>query len=82
MSYPGCAPTIPFHAFVQFVPFKSIPCCSWYLQSHGKALDADAAAAGRKHPHLGWAGIISFPHFFARCFGEYGNPQVGWHWLN
>eukprot|EP00887_Chlorella_sp_A99_P005004 scaffold4.g5004.t1 len=52
---------------------------SWYRQTHGAALDREPDAAARRHPHLGWAGVIAFPHFFAHCFGEYGSPQ--WrHW--
>lgn len=51
--------------------------CSWYLETHAATLDACPELAARKHPHLGWAGLISFPHFFAHAFGEYGSPQVG-----
>ncbi|PSC70906.1 glycerophosphodiester phosphodiesterase [Micractinium conductrix] len=38
-------------------------------------LDGSAGAALPSCRQLGWAGVISFPHHFAACFGEYGSAE-------
>ncbi|GAB4820990.1 hypothetical protein N2152v2_008036 [Parachlorella kessleri] len=46
----------------------------WYLEACSAELDA-SKIAHRKYAPLGWAGVIAFPHFFAKSFGEFGSPQ-------
>lgn len=50
--------------------------CSGYLEAHAPRLDADPVAVRHRCRHLGWAGVIAFPHLFASSFGEYGTAEV------
>ena len=38
-------------------------------------LDADQGAKLQQYRVLGWVGIIAFPHYFVRSFGEFGSPS-------
>lgn len=49
---------------------------SWYRDTQGPRLASDPLAASLAHPHLGFAGVIAFPHLWAASMGEYGSPQA------
>lgn len=35
----------------------------------------EASCPERKYVHFGWVAAISFPFFWAACFGEFCSPQ-------
>ncbi|KAI7840030.1 hypothetical protein COHA_006236 [Chlorella ohadii] len=52
------------------------PYAIWYLDTQGPRLDRDPRALRQRFGRLGWAGVIAFPHLFARSFGVFGSEQV------
>ena len=46
-----------------------------YRELRGRELDEDKVAPKQQYKPLGWAGIIAFPHLFARSFGEFKSPM-------
>jgi len=64
--------TMPTPCHVNCLPAH----CSWYLDTQGPRLDRDPRALRQRFGRLGWAGVIAFPHLFARSFGVFGSEQV------